>query len=52
MFNDKKVHKQKCFSVTNKNLNWEIITRNLVIFKLLKYEIKLPMKNFNIIGVH
>ena len=56
-FNDKKVHKQKSFSVTNKNLNWEIIireiiTKNLVTFKLLKDETKLRMKNFNIIGVH
>ena len=39
------------FSVTFKNLNWEIITKNLVIFKLLKDEIKLRMKNFNIMGV-
>ena len=48
----KKVHKQKCFSVTNKNLNREIITKNLVTFKLLKNEMKLRMKNFNIIGAH
>ena len=48
----KKVYKQKCFSVTNKNLNWEIITKNLVTFKFLKNEMKLRMKNFNIIGVH
>ena len=48
----KKVHKQKCFSVTNKNLNWEIIIQNLVTFKLLKDEMNLRMKNFNIMGVH
>ena len=48
----KKVYKQKYFSVTNKNLNWEIITKNLVTFKFLKNEMKLTMKNFNIIGVH
>ena len=48
----KKVHKQKRFSVTNKNLNWKIITKNLVTFKLLKDEMKLRIKNFNIIGVH
>ena len=48
----KKVLKQKCFSVTNKNLNWEIITKNSVTFKFLKDEMKLRMKNFNITGVH
>ena len=48
----KKVHKQKRFSVTNENLNWEIIFKNLVSFKLLKDEMKLRIKNFNIIGVH
>ena len=26
----KKVYKQKCFSVITKNLNWEILTKNLV----------------------
>ena len=40
------------FSVTNKNFIWEIMTKNLVTFKLLKDEMKLRMKNFNIIGVH
>ena len=29
----KKVYKQKCFSVTIKNLNCEILTKNLVTFK-------------------
>ena len=29
----KKVYKQKCFSVITKNLNWEILTMNLVTFK-------------------
>ena len=28
------------FSVTNKNLNWEIITKNSVTFKLLKDKMK------------
>ena len=28
----KKVYKQKCFSVITKNLNWEILTKNLVTF--------------------
>ena len=47
----KKTHKQN-FSVTNKNLNWEIITKNLVTFKLLKDEMKLRMKNLNIMRIH
>ena len=52
MFNDKKkLINKNFFSVTNKNLNWEIITKNLVTFKLLKDEMKLRMKNFNIMGV-
>ena len=30
----KKVYHQKCFfSVATKNLNWEILTKNLVTFK-------------------
>ena len=29
----KKVYKQKYSSVISKNLNWEILTKNLVIFK-------------------
>ena len=40
------------FSVTNKNISWEIITNNLVTFKLLRVEMKLRMKNFNIMGGH
>ena len=43
---------KKFFSVTNKNLNWEIITKNLVTFKLLKDEMKLRMKNLNIMRIH
>ena len=31
---------------TNKNLNWEIKTKDLVTFKLLKDEMKLRMKHF------
>ena len=27
------VYKQKCFSVLTKNLNWIILTKNLVTFK-------------------
>ena len=45
MFNGKKIHKQKYF-LTNKNLNWETTTKDLVSFKLLKDEMKLRMKNF------
>ena len=34
IFDDKKVYKQKMFiSVITKNLNWEILTKNLVKFK-------------------
>ena len=40
------------FSVTNKNFIWEIMTKNLVTFKLLKDEMKLRMKNFNIMRIH
>ena len=40
------------FSVTNKNLNWEIRTKNLVTFKLLKDEMKLRMRNFHIMRGH
>ena len=40
------------FSVASKNLNWEIITKNLLTFKLLKKEMKLRMKRFNIMWVN
>ena len=44
----KKVYKPKMlFSVITKNLNWEILTKNLVI---LKDGMGLRMKNFNIMG--
>ena len=33
VFTTKKVYKQKCFSVTIKNSNSEILTKNLVTFK-------------------
>ena len=36
-------------SVTSKNLNWENLTKNLVIFKSIR---GLRTKNFNIFGVH
>ena len=37
------------FSVITKNLNWEILTKNLVTFK--RWE-GVKEKNFIIIGVH
>ena len=33
IFNDKKVYKQKYFSVLTENSNWETLTKNLVIFE-------------------
>ena len=38
------------FFVSTKNLNWEILTKNLVI--LLTDGMELRMRNFNIMGVH
>ena len=29
----KKVYKQKCFCLITKDLNWEILIRNIVTFK-------------------
>ena len=37
------------FPVIPKNLNWEILTKNLVTFK--RWD-EVRMKNFNIMGVH
>ena len=37
------------FSVITKNLNWEILTKNLITFK---DGMGLRMKNFSIMGVH
>ena len=34
IFNDKKCINQKCFSVITKNLNWEILTKDLVTLKM------------------
>ena len=36
------------FSVLTKNLNWEMVTKNL----LLKDRMGLRMKNFNFVGVN
>ena len=47
IFNDKKLYKQKCFSVRTKNLNWQILTKNLVT---LKDKMGLRMKNVNNMG--
>ena len=33
VFNDKKVYKKMFFSVITKNLDWKILTKNLVTFK-------------------
>ena len=50
IFNDKKSLPTKMFfSVINKNLNWEILTKNLVTFK--RWD-GVKMKNLNIIRVH
>ena len=38
------------FSASTKNLNWEILTKNLVT--LLKDGMGLRMKNFNIMAFH
>ena len=38
------------FSVSTKNVNWKILTKNLVI--LLKDAMGLRTNNFNIMGVH
>ena len=50
MLNDKKeIYKQKCLSAIAKNLNWQILTKNLVTFKRqdgVKYE------KFYIMSVH
>ena len=45
----KKVFKQKYLSLITKNINWEILTKNLVTFK---DGMGLRMKNFNIMLVH
>ena len=48
----KKTFIKKHVFVTNKSLNWEIISKNLVTLKPLKDEMKLRIKSFNIIVVH
>ena len=49
----KKVYKEKMFlSVTTKNLNWEILTKNLITFKRWKDGMGLRMKIFNIMRVY
>ena len=49
ILNTKKKYKPKCLSAITKNLNWQILTKNLVAFKR---QIKLRMKYVNIMGVH
>ena len=46
----KEVYEQKCFSVTTKNLNWEILSKNLVTFK--RCDGVKDEKNLNITRVH
>ena len=51
IFNDKKsLQANIFFSFITKNLNWEMLPKNLVTFK--KDKMVLRMKNFNIFGVH
>ena len=38
------------FSAITKNLNWEILPKNLVTFK--RWGMGLRMKNFDIMGAH
>ena len=45
-----KNYKPKCLSATTKNLNWQILTKNLVSFERLD-GVK-DEKNVNIMGVH
>ena len=45
----KKVYTQKCFPIITKNLNWEILTKNLVTFKRWG---GVKDGNFSIMGVH
>ena len=47
----KKLKNNFFFSITNKYFK-EIITKNLVTFKLLKNGMKLRIKTFNIMEVH
>ena len=49
IFNDKKFINNFFFFVITKNLNWEILTKNLVT---LKDDMGLRMKNFNIMKAH
>ena len=46
--NNNKKYKPKCLSAITKNLNWQILTKNIVTFKR-QYGLK--MKNVNIMGV-
>ena len=47
--NKKKIPNQKCLSAIIKNLNWQILIKNLFT---IKNRIGLKMENINIIGVH
>ena len=44
-----KPYKPKCLSAITKNLNWRVLTQNLVTFKR---QDGLKLKNVNIMGVN
>ena len=49
ILNDKKnPYKPKCLSAITKNLNWQMLTKNLI----LKDRMEVKMKNVNIMGFH
>ena len=50
--NDKKVYRRKCFSVITKNLNWQILTKILVVIKRWDGVKDERMKTFNLMGVY
>ena len=49
ILNDEKNYKPKCLSAITKNLNWQILTKNLVTFKRSD---GLKMENVDIMQVH
>ena len=42
----KKVYKEKSFPIITKNLNWEILTKNLISFKTFKRWNEVKEKKF------
>ena len=47
--NNNKKYKPKCLSAITKNLNWQILTKNIFTFKR---QYRLKIKNVNIMRVH